>query len=78
LTDELAELAELAGKRLLLTGGAGVLGYEVVQTILCANETAAAPVRLTRTTTHRAPARCCRRTGPRSNRLLLRAARGRL
>jgi nucleoside-diphosphate-sugar epimerase len=44
LTDE---LAELAGKRLLITGGAGFLGYELVQTILRANENGAAPIQLT-------------------------------
>ncbi len=41
------ELATMAGKRLLLVGGAGFLGYYLVQTILHFNETAAAPIDLT-------------------------------
>ncbi len=41
------ELGTMAGKRLLLVGGAGFLGYYLVQTILHFNETAAAPIDLT-------------------------------
>jgi nucleoside-diphosphate-sugar epimerase len=37
----------MAGKRLLFTGGAGFLGYEMVQAILRANETSVDPIRLT-------------------------------
>ncbi len=42
-----AELAEMAGKRLLLVGGAGFLGYYLVQTIVHYNETASDPIDLT-------------------------------
>jgi nucleoside-diphosphate-sugar epimerase len=41
------ELATMAGKRLLITGGAGFLGYEMVQAILHANERGGEPIRLT-------------------------------
>jgi UDP-glucuronate decarboxylase len=41
------ELAIMAGKRLLITGGAGFLGYEMVQAILHANENIAEPIRVT-------------------------------
>ena len=36
-----AELRELAGKRLLITGGGGFLGYYLVQTALAWNRSAA-------------------------------------
>jgi len=41
------ELAALAGKRILITGGAGFLGYEMVQTILHANRSANRPTSIT-------------------------------
>jgi UDP-glucuronate decarboxylase len=41
------EIATMAGKRLLITGGAGFLGYEMVQTVLWANESGIAPIELT-------------------------------
>jgi UDP-glucuronate decarboxylase len=45
--DSASELSVMAGKRLLITGGAGFLGYEMVQAILRANESAQEPIRLT-------------------------------
>jgi nucleoside-diphosphate-sugar epimerase len=44
LTDE---LAGMAGKRILITGGAGFLGYEMVQAILRANQSGGRPIRIT-------------------------------
>jgi nucleoside-diphosphate-sugar epimerase len=46
-SDLAAELATMAGKRLLITGGAGFLGYEMVQAILHANEIGRGPIRVT-------------------------------
>jgi dTDP-glucose 4,6-dehydratase/UDP-glucuronate decarboxylase len=41
------ELAAIAGKRILVTGGAGFLGYELVQAILHANRSSGPPIRVT-------------------------------
>ena len=41
------EFGAMAGKRLLIVGGAGFLGYYLVQSVLHFNQTAAAPIRLT-------------------------------
>jgi nucleoside-diphosphate-sugar epimerase len=41
------EFGTMAGKRLLIVGGAGFLGYYLVQSVLHFNKTAAKPIRLT-------------------------------
>ena len=41
------EFAAMAGGRLLIVGGAGFLGYYLVQAALCANRTLATPIRVT-------------------------------
>ncbi len=46
-TDLEQELATMAGKRLLITGGAGFLGYELVHTVVWANRQGSKPIELT-------------------------------